>query len=254
MILKSIKGLFSKNSGNKFLQSVGDDINQNITVTGNVRGGIVQVGKVVVSQQKKVSPSVLALRSCIDSMVAVPGHIGKEIAAFEQNFRLGDYKEALPANSQVINEALDKLDLMCKDDGITLPGDWQKEYWRSGLINAIQKSEKEMILSFLLNADEDLIYWPTELVRRRSWPRWVFCTNFFTTDCSTIEYEMVLNHLVQAGLISQATPPDSRDPAPMRMYLHTTTELTRLIARLILRFGIKPAPPSGDYYKFLNED
>lgn len=232
------------------LERSGNEINQSLTVSGQVQGNVFQIGKIMSFEHGIPSPAAIALRSYVDSLTVVPDQISERIKVLEKTFQIGGYKESPPDHPEVVDKLTQEVDSLCIREKIILPTTWKQEYWHTGHIKAITKREKDILLSFLKRADEELLYWSTELAQLHNFQRSLFLRRFFSYGTGKGIIEPILMKLESAGLITQGVPSGGRLERDTGNLRHYTTDLTRTIASLLERSAITPTPPPGEYFKW----
>ncbi len=227
-----------------------DKIIQSLTISGQVQGSVFQVGKIVASGQGASSHIIIALHSYVDSLTVVPEHISKKMKVLETTFLIGGYKETSPDHPEAIEALIGEVESLCTNEKLILPETWRQEYWLTGHIKAITKQEKDVVLSFLKRADEDLLYWAKELTQLHNFQRSFFLRRFFSYGTSKEFAEPILMQLESMGLITQGVPSGGRLNRETGNLRHHTTNLAKTIAELLERSSITPAPPAGEQYKW----
>jgi hypothetical protein len=244
--------MLSRETEDRFAQEEGDDIEQNLTVSGHVHGNVFQIGKIVAAEQALATPSVIALRSFVDSLAVVPENVWEKVEVAEYTHLIGGYKESPPNYPEVVGESLAEIDRLCNESQVSLPKDWHREYWASGHIRVITKRMKDSAQSFLAKADLELLRMLEVLPRANNQTR-LFLLHLFVKERlvesfrDTDSLELLIRRCQNVGLLSDGKP--GGPPGSLNYYRsmrHSTTPLVGIMQRIIEMSGIKLQASEGE--------
>jgi hypothetical protein len=195
--------------------------------------------------------ATMRLRLFLSALPVVIEETWSHIQTLERTFEIGGFASELPSRPEVIYEMMDQIDASCGGTGIKLDKQWRDEYWRTGYVRAILRRERDIAMTFLKSADDQLLHLAEVLPEGDSNGRSLhnkFIVAGLVAKWGDTDFrEDLIRRCQSAGLLSAGIPkaPQGRSDYLISM-IYKPTHRVPVLHRLLSMSGISLSSCSND--------